>query len=217
MTPNRVSRPHWSLTLALAGAGSISGLVSAFLILFMMVAAPASGLVLPAIPGLMFGLAVCGTVGIGYSVPPGLDFRFVALSTLAFYLAFFLSLPLLTAQKNEPWQDGAICGFVIAGILASYVRACVLRHGHIIGPVLVVVVGTGLGAALLPLVTEFDPFRLAYLFIGWQGGFAAALGVALTLGGTPREWLDKVPSTARAADRTDAIQPRGPGHAPALP
>ena len=187
MTPYRVSRPHWSLPLALAVAGSISGLVSAFLILFLMVASPQSGLLLPAIPGLMFGLAVCGTVGIWSSVPPGLDFRFVALSTVAFYLAFFLSLAFLTAQKSEPWQDGAICGFITAGILTGYVRVCVLRGGHIFGPALMVVVGTGLGSTLLPLVIDFDPFSLAYLFIGWQGGFAAALGVALTFCGRPQE------------------------------
>ena len=180
MTPDRVSRPHWSLPLALAVAGAISGLVSTVLILFLMVGAPQSGLLLPAIPGLLFGLAVCGTAGIWRSVPPGLDFRFVALSTFTFYLMSFLSLAFLTAEKSEPWQDGAICGFIAAGILTGYVRACVLRHGHIFGPALMLVAGTGLGAVLLPLVLDFEPSTLAYLFIGWQGGFAAALGVALT-------------------------------------
>lgn len=190
MTADRVARPHWSLPWVLAIVGAMSGLVSAIVtvvLFFSSLLFPVLFFLMPALPGLVFGLAVCGTVGRWYSVPPNLDIRFIALSTVAFYLVFVLAAVLLTARKSEPWQDGAICGFVAAGILTSYVRARVTGFGHIFGPVFMVVAGTGLGAILLPLVVDLHAYRIGYLMIGWQGGFAASLGIALALCRVPQK------------------------------
>lgn len=193
MLPDRVTRPRRSLPWVLAGVGAISGIIS--FVVFFFVAATTFGsagifIALP-LPGLIFGLIVGGAIGSRLLNKDGLDPGFVAASTIACFLASYLAvaissgMPTARAEGNLAagirllWHAGAICGLLGSGLVTAYMYAFPPRSTGLRGSALMLIAGAALGAVLFPLVFSIPFIGLAFLFVGWQCGFAAILGLAL--------------------------------------
>lgn len=187
-------RPHWSLPLVLAGVGAISGAISFGAVFFLGahgMGEQGAGILIPASPGLVFGVLVGFTIASRHYGGSGNYLGFVAVSTLACFVVMYLGIALSVAGTSgrsyysleryyrKFWDVGAVCGLLGSAALTAYAYKFLPNPPGRFGAASMVLSGTVLGVALTPLAVGIPIIGLAYLLVGWQCGFAASLGLAL--------------------------------------
>lgn len=199
MHPDRTADAGGSLPGVLAGLGALSGVLSFVVFVFFGVHAMGAGSMGPAmvIPGLIFGLLVGGAICHRQSAGTPVYLGFVAASTGSYFVASSVGFELAAGvdirwveepfgiSVREFWHVGAVSGLLGAAILTSYAFIFLPYRSRLGESVLVVVIGTFLGAVLFPAVPSIPVFGLAILFVGWQSLLAASLGVAVRWKGDP--------------------------------
>lgn len=197
MTTDRVARPHWSMPWVLAGVGAVSGALSMVLVFFLGahgMGDPGAAFMLPAAPGVVFGLSIGYTIGNRHYAGAGFDLGFAAVSLVASFAAIFLGMLMTMAEGggssyyrslaryyDKYWHVGAVCGLLGSALLTAYAFKFLSYPPGRFGAALMILTGTVLGVALTPLAVGIPIIGLAYLLVGWQCGFAASLGFALRL------------------------------------